>query len=986
MPTNDVQITDYDTENGFISSFQSAVKCCSYFYHIAFLETCKHADVHPNGLVIDKKPFISFVSEELSATWYDTLKSTENYLHETLLVGLAEKLFCFEEEFWKRTNDHEKTVSDDEYSEWLVKLIVHINKQERILIAKKRKKLRKLITNQDKLEDALSRFEEHINCFEFRKELEHYAELLYPDIPNIVLLILMGGDSQNTSQELSISKPRIEDETENDVKSDYNADKIEHNVFEKCELENGRYRGKFVHPNVINLSGKILTKAEISLLSKGLKFVPTPNNLNRAVLKEELESFGRRLRLMWHYRNEEGGGEINIFRKKSTFNPKGKDAAIEMYLSRLEEEILALDTKLTYSNITREEKQALNDLRNDTSIIIKGADKGSAVVVWDRDDYLKEAEKQLSDKDVYEEVTGDYISPLINKIKYHITNVRLRGDVNSETLEYFMVNNPRIGRFYLLPKIHKRLFDVPGRPVISNCSFYTENISAFVDHYLQPLARKVKSYIKDTNDFLLKLKNLSDLPDDFLLCTIDVVGLYPNIPHEDGLTALRRKLDARENKDISTDSLMELAECVLKNNVFEHNKRVFRQKQGTAIGTKMAPSYAILFMSDFEEAFLKSSPYKPYVWWRYIDDIFMIWQHGEEQLQQFLDLLNSCHPTLKFTSEHSRDRVNFLDVQVIRENNQLVTDLYVKDTDTHQYLLASSCHPSHCKRSIPFSQCLRLNRICSEVSFFDKRCNDLEHWLKLRGYSDKLVRKQILEARKFGREDLLTNQRKQRIPPKLILNITYHPSLVKLKDILQNIQILLTPNEEHRNVFSDTPVVGFKRGRSLQDILVRAKLPEEKQESGSAKCKTLGKKGRTCDVCPFVKSTNTFTNRTGEQEFSIECNSILRCGSSNVVYLIQCKTCNIQYIGSASTPFRSRFNNYKSMARKHNAGKNVTQASFHAHFAQPDHHGMSDWQVILIDQAVDRESVRRKESFWQYKLNTFNPEGLNERDVTFDYG
>ena len=87
----------------------------------------------------------------------------------------------------------------------------------------------------------------------------------------------------------------------------------------------------------------------------------------------------------------------------------------------------------------------------------------------------------------------------------------------------------QLGRFYLLPKIHKRLHNVPGRPVISNSGFFTENISAFLEYHLKPLSQKVKSFIKDTNDFLKKLNELRDLPDDFILCTIDVVGLYPNI-------------------------------------------------------------------------------------------------------------------------------------------------------------------------------------------------------------------------------------------------------------------------------------------------------------------------------------------------------------------------------------------------------------------------------------------------------------------------
>ena len=88
---------------------------------------------------------------------------------------------------------------------------------------------------------------------------------------------------------------------------------------------------------------------------------------------------------------------------------------------------------------------------------------------------------------------------------------------------------PKLGRFYLLPKIHKRLHNVPGRPVISNSGYYTENMSAFLEYHLKPIAQKIKSYIKDTNDFLRKLDALPSLPEGIILCTIDVVGLYPNI-------------------------------------------------------------------------------------------------------------------------------------------------------------------------------------------------------------------------------------------------------------------------------------------------------------------------------------------------------------------------------------------------------------------------------------------------------------------------
>ena len=132
------------------------------------------------------------------------------------------------------------------------------------------------------------------------------------------------------------------------------------------------------------------------------------------------------------------------------------------------------------------------------------------------------------------------------------------------------------------------------------------------------------------------------------------------------------------------------------------------------------------------------------MWWRYIDDIFLLWHHGEGKLKEFFDILNRYHPSIIFTSKYSRERNNFLDVAIIKEGNRLQTDVFVKSTDTHQYLHATSFHLCHSKKPIPYNQALRFNGICCKNQFVDKRCDDVEVWLKNRGYNEKLVRQQIL--------------------------------------------------------------------------------------------------------------------------------------------------------------------------------------------------------------------------------------------------
>ena len=170
-----------------------------------------------------------------------------------------------------------------------------------------------------------------------------------------------------------------------------------------------------------------------------------------------------------------------------------------------------------------------------------------------------------------------------------------------------------LGKLYLLPKIHKRLYDVPERPVISNCSTSTEKVSEFLDHHLKPSMQEGWSYIKDTHNFLKKLQNMGKIPQVSILVTADVVGLYPSIPHNAGIKALKDTLDCRQNKKIPTDILLKMAEFVLPNNYFEFGQKVFHHISGTAIGTKFVPPYACIFMNKFETDFLKTQKLQPYV-------------------------------------------------------------------------------------------------------------------------------------------------------------------------------------------------------------------------------------------------------------------------------------------------------------------------------------------------------------------------------------
>ena len=139
--------------------------------------------------------------------------------------------------------------------------------------------------------------------------------------------------------------------------------------------------------------------------------------------------------------------------------------------------------------------------------------------------------------------------------------------------------------------------------------------------------REGMSYIKDSNDFMHKIRDLKDVPNDALLVTADVVGLYPSISLEPGLQALKEVLKRRKDKKISTNDLVKMSAFVFKNNCFEFNGEVKHLKTGTAIGTNFSPTYASIFKDEIEINFLDTQELKPLVWFRYIDDVLFFFGH-----------------------------------------------------------------------------------------------------------------------------------------------------------------------------------------------------------------------------------------------------------------------------------------------------------------------------------------------------------------------
>ena len=269
------------------------------------------------------------------------------------------------------------------------------------------------------------------------------------------------------------------------------------------------------------------------------------------------------------------------------------------------------------------------------------------------------------------------------------------------------------------------------------------------------------------------------------MVTIDVKSLYTNIPHTEGIAAITRMIEYTGLDTLHRMFICNLTHQVLTKNYFQFNGQMYRQKQSTAIGTRMAPNYAIIFMHYLESNLLNQTTLKPKTWLRLIDDIFMIWSHGIQALNLVMDILNNFHSTIKFTYEYSQHEVAFLDTVVHKtENNELFTTAHHKPTDNKQYLHFHSAHPRKQKESVPYGLLIRSKRICSEDKHFEEEARNILQQLRHRKYPPDLLEEAYRKVSSMNGQDLLRPSA-PKDNPKLRLVTNYNPNNPDLRSIIK---------------------------------------------------------------------------------------------------------------------------------------------------------------------------------------------------------
>ena len=439
------------------------------------------------------------------------------------------------------------------------------------------------------------------------------------------------------------------------------------------------------------------------------------------------------------------------------------------------------------NNLDIWEWEGIMKIKKDNTIIVKECDKGGACVIMDAKFYNEKMCNILHDEFTYKQLeknidnkTRKLIEKLTEKYKASLTKKEI------DYLTKFQFNSSNL---YGLPKIHKSTIinneikknpseiiksqnpeDLTFRPIVAGPNCVTSRLSNFIDIILKPFLQKIESFVRDDLDFLNKIpKKLAEYES---LVTLDVSNMYTNIDNDLGLYAIKYWLQQHPNlitRDLPNELIIEALSIILKYNTFTFNSKDYIRIRGTAIGTKVAPTYVTLVMGYLEnnlyqtiedryrttgkDTFTKS-------WKRYLDDCFIIWDERIDKIENFLQILQNLHKNIKFTIEVSKNSINFLDIHLTVKDHKITTDIYRKPTDSQQYGHYKSCHPNHTKHNIPFNLARRICTIVEDNSLRHKRLTELKLNLIKQGYPKSLIQNCIARSTRIPIEKLRTGKTK----------------------------------------------------------------------------------------------------------------------------------------------------------------------------------------------------------------------------------
>lgn len=784
---------------------------------------------------------------------------------------------------------------------------------------------------------------------------------------------------------------------------------MQHKIYNKTKNQK-----KLIDNNiVVNLSSTKLTLSQIYVLNKGLNFCINENNRSKIIkyTKNEVSQFIRHVQINHLFRGTDKKKREPFTGNKKWIPPKNKQhQAIATFEDILNEEFnQVIKHNKNRNNISSNDRRALQSLRNNRSIIIKKADKGGCIVILDTINYVHKIDSMLSDRTTYSQMTHINLNQKKSEVDTIINALFHDGFISKRQKTFLTTFSPKIPIFYGLPKIHKQ--DTPLRPIVSQIDSPSYKINKFLDYILTTAEKEIPYLLQDTTKFLQNINELGKFTQlKPILFTIDVTSLYTVLPHDMCLKYVTEMYtDTIHNwnkytpdiKPITVDYLSSILQIILNQGFFRFDDKIYCQNYGITMGAPSSVKIAnITLYKHLDNIQNNFSGTKPQHCYRLVDDIFGLWLDTKESLFTWFEHLNNSHSTIKFTMDYSFKEIPFLDTLVYIENDTIKTRLYKKAIDKKQYLHYNSEHPYYIKNSIPYAQALRYRRIIDEDTTLTKELTKLADTFIDRSYPASKVNQQINKVYGLNRSELIQYKPKNNIEfnfTPLILtfaNIFNNTGKYNIYDIIRNAWKELTEMVPALSNIKPPKLI-FKKCTSIGKQVESSEFPpkwwhvqngsinntqdqtihEVSHENRNTSTKSTVYRSKPCEknkcqTCNIITANTSFTSTAYNKTFTIrtDCD----CSTKDLIYLITCKLCNVQYVGESGQNLRDRINNHKSTIRTNK------KTAIAIHFNSPNH--TIDHLSVTPIESFTTNSIfhrRTREYYWQLRLGTIFPKGLN---------
>jgi hypothetical protein len=572
-----------------------------------------------------------------------------------------------------------------------------------------------------------------------------------------------------------------------------------------------------------------------SLLGLNLKFCLSartlPNDINRTILRMA-RTIRTRHFLLENNLNLNSTYEKQIYVKNTAWHPPPAPIAIEDKLTAFEKALKqkhqALEFKNRYrnlSNLTPIQARVLQQLKNNSRIVIKPSDKNLGPTVLNTTSYIHQVfEEHLLTSD-YRQLTKTEAQKMMDQLKSSLKNAieSNKSFLSESELIYFkrsLNRNFRLPIFYGLPKVHKNPFSL--RPVVSTTNSLLAVFSTWLDYEMKELLPFAESFTKNSISVIQDIKHLQ-IPDNALLFSADAVSMYTNIDTQQALNLIRDFIRDNTEKipeNFPTALFLQILGTIMTNNIFSFASTFWLQLTGTAMGTPAACSYATISYGQHENSqVLPKFRHHLLYYKRYIDDIFGIWlPSNTDEDASWINFKNELNnwSGLHWKVEELSTQTVFLDLNITLTNSRIHTSTYQKDLNLYLYIPPLSAHPPSCLKGLIAGEMRRYWLQNSPEDYKTILVKFIERLL-CRGHSLKNLMPILMQAANSLDTELVKPQENPaRDDNTLFIHKIYHPHGLQREDIRQLYDGILKTIEKM--------TVAISRPTNLRDILTSAKL------------------------------------------------------------------------------------------------------------------------------------------------------------------